>query len=325
MATTVLVTSATGRIGKELVPRLAKCGKFHVRATVNTMSKADRLKELGANEVIHFDYKDKATWAPALDGVKIVYSASLDPLLSEHLEFSKFLGEYKSQLSHVVRISCMGADTLTACYDKHKHVSRDGADIPLMLQHYWWAEESLHKEGLPLTVLRNNFYMNHLLKTDCDNITNEGYFSNPLGRVRNSFVSTTDIAEAAAVIITEGPERHSNKFYDLTGAEPQNMYEIAEDLGKALGKKVEYRPQDFQQFEADFGPTRAAFFEYLTNGFYTRVSPDFYNITGHRSMTYYEYLTTPGPSGETGLQELYQGNLWKKGVDAMKAAAEANK
>jgi hypothetical protein len=30
----------------------------------------------------------------------------------------------------------------------------------------------------------------------------------------------------------------------------------------------------------------AEFFEYLTNGFYTRCSPDFYNITGRRPTTY---------------------------------------
>lgn len=29
----------------------------------------------------------------------------------------------------------------------------------------------------------------------------------------------------------------------LTGPEPQNMHEIARDLGAALGKPVEYRPQ----------------------------------------------------------------------------------
>jgi len=34
------------------------------------------------------------------------------------------------------------------------------------------------------------------------------------------------------------------------------------------------------------------------------------------------YLTSKGASGETGLEELWQGNLWKKGEDAMKTAAE---
>merc|ERR1712174_3070 len=79
-----------------------------------------------------------------------------------------------------------------------------------------------------------------------------------------------------------GPEKHANKFYDITGPEPQSMYEVAADLSEVMGQKVEYRPQDIEQFEKDFGPTRRAFFEYLRNGFYTRCSPDFYNLTGRR-------------------------------------------
>ncbi len=135
-------------------------------------------------------------------------------------------------------------------------------------------------------------------------------------------MATRDIAEAAAVILAEGPERHANKFYDITGPEPQNMDEIAADLGAAMGKPIEYRAQSMEDFENDFGSTRAEFFEYLTNGFYCRCSPDFYNITGHKPTSYADYLATPGVSGETGLEELWQGNLWKKGEDAMKDAAQ---
>jgi hypothetical protein len=87
-----------------------------------------------------------------------------------------------------------------------------------------------------------------------------------------------------------------------------------------LGKKVVYRPQTLADFENDFGPTRAAFFEYLANGFYTRCSPDFYNIIGRKPTSYAHYLANKGVAGETGLEELYQGNMWKKGEDAMKAA-----
>ncbi len=76
-----------------------------------------------------------------------------------------------------------------------------------------------------------------------------------------------------------------------------------------MGKGIEYRAQSMLAFEADFGATRARFFEYLTNGFYTRCSPDFYNLTGHKPTAYYDYLTTKGASGETGLEELWQGSL----------------
>lgn len=318
----VLITSASGRIGKELMALLAKQGEFTVRACCFSMDKAESLKALGADEVVKFDLNDSATWDAALEGVSSVYSASLDPMLEGHLAFCKALGARKDQVKHVVRISCMGADTNTASYDPDTHASRDGASVPLMLQHYWWGEKALLDEGLTLSVLRNNFFMNHLLKTDCDNIESEGWFSNPLGNARNSFVATRDIATAAAVVLSEGPERHSNKFYDLTGPAPQNMDEIAADLGRAMDKTIEYRAQNMQDFEKDFGSTRAEFFEYLTNGFYCRCSPDFYNLTGTKPTSYYDYLTTAGASGETGLDELWQGNLWKKGEDAMKAAAK---
>jgi len=185
-----LITGATGRIGKEVIARLSKVDGFVVRAAVHSPSKADYLKGLGAHEVATFDYKDPKTWDAACKDVSVVYSASLDPLLEHHLNFCDYLGANKSQFKHVVRISCMGADTNTACYNKDLHVSRAGAEIPLMLQHYWWGEERLLKHGLPVTVLRNNFFMNHLLKTDCDQIDKEGWFSNPLGSTRNSFVST---------------------------------------------------------------------------------------------------------------------------------------
>ncbi len=102
--------------------------------------------------------------------------------------------------------------------------------------------------GLNVTALRNNFFMNHLLKTDCENIVAEGWFSNPLGDMRNSFVATRDIAEAAAVVLSEGPNLHSNKFYDITGPAPQSMAEIASDLGRAMGKRHRIPRSIYGQF-----------------------------------------------------------------------------
>lgn len=249
-----------------------------------------------------------------------VYSASTDPLIKEHMEFAKFLGTKKAQLDHVVRVSCFGADTNTNSYVADEHCSIEGQAIPMMLQHYWWSEECLVKEGLPVTGIRGNFYMNHLLKNETDNIQNHGFFEQPLGECKNSFVCPNDQGEVAALCLLEGPEKHADKFYDITGPVPQSMHEVAADLSEAMGKKVEYRPQDLAKWEADFGATRAAFRAYLRNGFYTRCSPDFYNLTGRRPTSYMEYLTTTGPHGETGLEELFSaaGKLYTKGVDPYK-------
>ena len=63
------------------------------------------------------------------------------------------------------------------------------------------------------------------------------------------------------------------------------------------------RPQSFEQFEEDFGSTRAAFFEYLTNGFYSRCSPDFYNLTGRKPTSYYDYLVNAGAAFTSAAQK----------------------
>jgi len=194
-----------------------------------------------------------------------------------------------------------------------------------MLQHYWWGEEACIKTGIPTTSIRANFFMNHLLKNEQESIKTEGKFSSPLAACKNSFVSTNDVGEAAAVCILQGPERHGNKFYDITGPEPHSMYDVATVLGEVMGREVVYTPQDLEQFVKDFGPTRAEFFEYLRNGFYTRCSPDFYNITGRRPTTYKEYLMNKGAAGDTGLEELFQAGMFKKGEDKFANLANVKK
>ena len=44
----------------------------------------------------------------------------------------------------------------------------------------------------------------------------------------------------------------------------EEVYPRIRKHAAALGKKVEYRPQSMEQFEKDFGPTRAAEFERFT-------------------------------------------------------------
>jgi uncharacterized protein YbjT (DUF2867 family) len=339
----ILVTGATGRVGKEVVARLAKEPNVVVRAA--TRDKGDYAKSLGAHEVTNFDLTDKSTWAPAMEGVTHLFSSTQDKYISEHMEFAKWLGEDKAmneRIKHVVRISCFGADTNTNQYDPDVHVSRAAASIPLMLQHYWWSEECFISAGFGdrLTSIRGNFYMNHLLKNELDSIRTNGTFASPLGECKNSFVSCNDMGEAAVTCLAQGAERHGNKFYDVCGATSQSMADVAATLTKALGtdlakevvpdvagKTVTYVPQDLTQFEKDFGATRAEFFEYLQNGFYSRCSPDFYNITGKRPLTYYEYLTTKGAAGDTGLAELFsaQGALFTKGKDEFKDLANVKK
>jgi len=315
---TILVTGATGRVGKVATKLLSQAGATVRVALRDPAKNGDMFKALGAKEVVHWDMTDKSTWGPALDGVSRIMSSSDVPLIEQHKEWAKHIGTLpKGQIKHVVRIGCMGAETNTATYDPKAHVSEDGKEVPYQLLQLWYGEEALINEGLPVTGVRGNFFMNHLLKNEAENIKNEGFCELPLGTCKNSFVSPTDMGEAVSVCLLEGPEKHANKFYDICGPSAQSMHEVAADIGRAMGKKVEYRAMDPVEWEKQFGAVRALFRTYLRNGFYTRSSPCFYNLTGRKPTDYYTYLTTKGPHGETGLEELFakSGHVFAKGVD----------
>jgi uncharacterized protein YbjT (DUF2867 family) len=314
----VLVTGAGGRVGKEVVAHLAQNKDVFIRAGCRRADRSEFLKSLGAHEVVALDYADPSTFKSALEGVNAVFSSSPDPSLAGHKEFMAYLRDQKFPINHIVRLSAFGAEQNSACYDHDKHVSNSNGAIPKMLVGYWMAEKACIDSGVPTTSLRGNFFMNHLIKNELENIETNGKFSTPLGECKNSFACTNDIGELAALCLTQGPAQHGKKFYEITGPQPQSMHEVAADLGKVMGKEIQYVPQETGQFLIDFGPTRSELFEYLRNGFYTRVAPDFYNLTGRRATTYYEYLTTKGKAGETGLEELYQAGVWAKGKDIMK-------
>ncbi len=331
---TVLVTSAAGRVGKEVVARLrAARPDIKIRAACRRPEKAQYLKDVGADDVVKLEYTDESTYAAAVQGADALFSSSPDPALKGHEAFCKFLaannqgpnGGKMHDIKHAVRLSCFGAEQNSASYDLKQHVSREagsGAAVPHMLEGYWLGEKYLidafGKDKV--TAVRANFFMSHLLKPDTENLKKEGWFALPFPtNARNSYVSTNDVGEIAAKCLLEGASAHGNKNYDITGPAPQSMVEVAADLEKAWGNKVEFRQQDKDKFIADFGPTRWEFIEYLLNGFYTRVAPDFYNLTGRRPTNYFEHLTEKGAAGETGLEELFNApSMWTKGKDLFK-------
>jgi len=46
----------------------------------------------------------------------------------------KYVSKYGNNIKHIVRISCFGAEQNTALYDLNKHISREGAVVPHMME-----------------------------------------------------------------------------------------------------------------------------------------------------------------------------------------------
>lgn len=61
----------------------------------------------------------------------------------------------------------------------------------------------------------------------------------PVGKAKTSFIDTRDIAEVAAVCLTE--DGHFYKAYTLTGSEAITYYEVASMMSDVLKRKITYQ------------------------------------------------------------------------------------
>ncbi|MGC1244578.1 MAG: NmrA family NAD(P)-binding protein, partial [Spirulinaceae cyanobacterium] len=92
--------------------------------------------------------------------------------------------------------------------------------------------------GIPYTFLRpNSFHQNYLIYT-AETIKNQNSFYLPLGEGKLSFIDIRDVAEVAAVVLTE--DNHQNKAYQITGSQALSNYQIAEILSQVLGRTITY-------------------------------------------------------------------------------------
>ena len=118
------------------------------------------------------------------------------------------------------------------------HLPHFGSKLPV--------EYTTKKSGIPFTILRpNNFYQNDYWFQQA--LVEYGVYPQPIGDVGLSRVDVRDIAEAAAIALTE--PGHEGKTYHIAGAEPQTGTSTAEIWSQALGKQIAYAGNDLEEWE----------------------------------------------------------------------------
>src|SRR5438067_4677154 len=108
MSRPVLVTGATGTIGRDVAKQLSEKG-VSVRAGVRDQAKAR--KQFGSKIALtSFDFENEKTFAEALEGVQKVFL--LPPLLPNQLEvMDAFVDAAKhAGIRHIVKLSAIGVD-----------------------------------------------------------------------------------------------------------------------------------------------------------------------------------------------------------------------
>jgi len=275
MARTVLVTGASGSLGRAVVKAVSAKG-FEVEAATRDLSK---IKPTPGVAVVRLDYADPTTFAPALEGAEavVLMAPPMDPEAPDKL--IPFIEKAKTTaVEHVVLISAMGVD--------------QNEQAPLRI-----IERALMDSGLGYTILRPNFFMeNFSTGSIAPMIQQMGGIFLAAGDAKTSFVSTRDIAEVAAVALAEG---RTGKEYTLTGPDALDHTEVAARISAAAGREIAYyaldeetmlqgaRDNDMPEGAVQYlGVLYAA----VRAGYTAAVTPDVAQVTGREATTFDEFV-----------------------------------
>jgi uncharacterized protein YbjT (DUF2867 family) len=192
MSQTILVTGASGALGRAVVSALGETARQGLR----NLSKA----AVGV-DAVRFDYADPATFRPALDGAHGLFlmAPPLDPdapaKLAPVVAAAKDAG-----VRHIVFVSAFGVN--------------HNEQAPLRL-----VEHMVTGSGIAYTILRPNFFM--------ENFRHGHEISLAAGDAKISFISVRDVA---AVTLEAFHRPLAGQELDLTGPEALDHHEVARIL-----------------------------------------------------------------------------------------------
>jgi uncharacterized protein YbjT (DUF2867 family) len=216
----ILITGASGSAGGAVLCEVLKIGSG---ARAMYRSKEDSAKvPQGATAVIA-DFADQQSLSRALEGIDTVYLVCSPVRELVELESNMIDASHKAGVKHIVLNSALGAGDFAKSFPSwHRKV-----------------EDKLKGSGMDFTILRPNGFMQNLISYFAPSIRAEGAFYQSTGSAKVSHIDVRDIAVAAAKILSSAAH-HSGKIYELNGPEALSYAEIAEEISKATGRKVQY-------------------------------------------------------------------------------------
>jgi uncharacterized protein YbjT (DUF2867 family) len=223
---TILVTGPTGKVGRRLIPLLARRG-----VTVRAASRSPVTARAGI-EPIRFDWADESTYETARKGVDAMYLVAGPVPGPEHADYMRALldGATGAGVERVVLLSPYGVD-------------RAPPENPLRR-----IELAVESSGVPYTILRPGAFMQNFSEglrwreALVERIRERDEIAAPGGDGVVSYVSTEDIAAVAAIALTE--DGHTGRAYAPFGPEPLTLTQVAEHISWVAGRRIRYVETD---------------------------------------------------------------------------------
>jgi uncharacterized protein YbjT (DUF2867 family) len=101
-------------------------------------------------------------------------------------------------------------------------------------------EQQVRDSGAEWTILRPNWFMQNFVNGYAAALREHGELRLPAGDAAVSFVDTRDVAEVAAVALTE--PGHTGQVYQVTGPQALTHSEAVAALAHAAGRELRYVP-----------------------------------------------------------------------------------
>jgi uncharacterized protein YbjT (DUF2867 family) len=228
----ILVTGAAGKTGKAVVKALAT-RHAPVRGLVRNPAHATTLKALGAAEVSVGGFDDAAALNRAAAGARAIYH--ICPNVSP------------DEVGYARAVAAAARENGVKRFVFHSVLHPQIEAMP----HHWAkmrAEEMLFTEGFELTVLQPTAYMQNLLGA-WRSIVADGMFRIPYPiTARISLVDLDDVAEAAALVLTQ--DGHAGASYELVGTKALSQSVVAAAIGVALNRQVRAEAESIEAWDA---------------------------------------------------------------------------
>lgn len=218
----ILVTGATGTIGREVVRQLVE-RNVKVRAMTRDPSKVKPGVLPDDAAIVKGDLEQPESLPAALQGVTKVFALASGPDVGKH--DGALAGAAKAaNVQHLVKLSAETAD-----------------DHPEQLIGRWHraGEDAIKQSGLPWTFVRPAGFMSNALNW-AHTIKTQGKVYAPVGDAKSAPIDPRDIA--AVIVMALTTPGHAGQAYKISGPEALSMHEQVALIGAAIDKPLTYVP-----------------------------------------------------------------------------------